>query len=149
MKRNYRGRQAACCLFALALWALPMARAIKYLSYAGQAYSETQSIDAYNDYSYGRELAFVYLVGLAATLVLVLALCRTGWLWLWGPLAAATSLTFAMIGRHPEAVVVFIPAFNPMVTAIPYIVLGLSGIFAMASFKLITRLNEPIVDTAV
>jgi hypothetical protein len=122
--------------FVMALWALPIERAIRYLVYATQIYREAESINAYNDYGYGWRLLVSYIIGLASMSGIVLAIHLTGWKWLWLPLTIMAFITCEVIKGKPEEVIVFFRAINPVMLGLFYFALGFPGLFAIADLRM-------------
>ncbi|MDB6020525.1 MAG: hypothetical protein JWQ04_382 [Pedosphaera sp.] len=117
-------------LVVLGLWSVPIARGIKFLAYASHVYAEERSINSYNDYAYGREILFAYIVGLLISAGLVWLHHWTKVGLLWAHFGVSWIGVLFIIHEQPEAVITLIPGFAPMLVTAGYAVLGLAGLAA-------------------
>lgn len=94
-----------------AVWALPLIRAFRLLSYALSV--DDGSIDAANDTSFGSSLVVSYFFSFAVALAIAWILpSRRAWL-LFLPLAGSLVVAADVIRLAPESVIVIFPTMPP------------------------------------
>jgi len=96
---------------ASAAWALPLARAVRLLSYALSV--DDGSIDTANDTGFGSSLVMSYCFSFAVALTIAWLLPSTRAWMLFLPLAGSLLVAADVIRLRPESVIVIFPTMYP------------------------------------
>ncbi len=113
------------------LWLVPLVRAFRLFIDTSVVHAETQSINAWNDYAFSRELLVSYSFCLLIAALLAWLLLRTRIWWLGFPLAASFLIAFDVIRLKPESVIVLISPMEPLRPAAFSIVAALVAVLIL------------------
>lgn len=126
----------AAILF-VALWSLPLARAISLVRESQAYFAETDSINASNDVAFSNALLSSYAVSLLAALALAWFLSRRPHLVFLLPGVALVFAVCEVLRLRPESPIVLIPTMAPWRPAL----ISIAAAVAAAIFIHAPRLN--------
>ena len=144
--RFINNRKAGFLLYGLTilLWILPMMRCGKFYDYTSGQYRETNSINAFNDYAYARELMIMYIVGFSASIYLVWLHGRTKNKRLFVLISVAAAGTATIISLEPEHVIILFTLFPWFLYIAFYLILAAIGTsFALPKWHVRNIETEP------
>jgi hypothetical protein len=104
-----RCSRALAGIFLLGSWLICICRAVVFLADTHRVYAETNSINGWNDFAYGRQILFSDLMcaGIGLGALWLAERNQTGWI-AWIPILASAASAIIVMARRPEEVIVFI-----------------------------------------
>ena len=107
-------RKLICILPLVALWVVPLSRAVKFLGYANGIYAQEESLNASNDVHYGIALIVVYSLCFVMDFALCVLFAKRNLILLLLLLAAPVWVVIEIIRFKPEEVIILVPSLNPV-----------------------------------